>query len=400
MTQRNIPYGLHEIDDNDISAVIEVLKSNTITQGQKVIDFGKALSDYTGAKYAVPVANGTCALHLCLAAIGVKEGDEIITTPITFCATANVALYLGAVVKFVDIDPYTLNIDPKKIEDQITEKTKVIMPVDFRGHPANLYLIDKIAKKHGLFVVEDGSHSIGSKYRVNGISFSCGDGIHADFCTFSFHPVKHITTGEGGAVLTNNYELFKKASALSKHGIDRRPEMFSENKRKGTWYYEMESLGFNYRMTDFQAALGISQLKKIDLFRERRRKIVEYYNKELKELDELKLPFEDDKVDSNFHIYTIQVSNDKSFDRYDLFKHLTSIGYRVMVHYIPVHLLEYYKTRFGYKEGDYPISETYYNNTLSLPLYPSLTDFEVETVVKDIKHFVINSRNRKLVAYG
>jgi dTDP-4-amino-4,6-dideoxygalactose transaminase len=327
--------------------------------------------------------------------LGIKEGDEIITTPMTFCATSNAALYLGATVKFVDIDPHTLNIDPKKIEAQITDKTKVIMPVDFRGHPADLVAINKIAKKHGLFVVEDGSHSIGSTYKENGKSFSCGDGQHADFCTFSFHPVKHITTGEGGAVLTNNHELFAKVSALSKHGIDRREEMFSESDRRGNWYYEMEMLGFNYRMTDFQAALGISQLKKIDGYKARRRQIVELYNKELDRFDELIVPFESDSADSNFHIYTIQVALGKSFDRYDLYKYLISIGYRVMVHYIPVHLLDFYKKTFGYKEGDFPVAEAYYDKAISLPLYPSLSDTDVETVVKDIEKFILRSRKNQ-----
>ncbi len=392
MKKRVLPYGLHEIDEEDIQSVIDVLRSGNITQGQKVVDFGKELAAYTGAKYAVPVANGTCALHASVAALDVNPGDEIITTPMSFCATANAGLYQGANIKFVDIDENTLNIDPKKIEEKITENTKVIMPVDFRGHPANLEEINLIAKKNQLHVIEDGSHSIGSKYKIDGKSYSCGDGIHADLCTFSFHPVKHITTGEGGAILTNNYDLYKKVSALVKHGISRREEMFSETKRIGPWYYEMEALGFNFRLTDFQAALGISQLKKIERYKSRRRQIVDYYNQEFMNLEDIITPFEANNVDSNFHIYTIQVKENKYFDRYDLFAHLNQNDYRVMVHYIPIHLLEFYKNSFGYKRGDFPVSESYYDKALSIPLFPTMTDTEVERVVFDIKNYIHNKK--------
>jgi dTDP-4-amino-4,6-dideoxygalactose transaminase len=260
--------------------------------------------------------------------------------------------------------------------------------VDFRGHPANLPEIRQIADRHNLKIIEDGSHSIGSTYIHDGRKYHCGDGVHTDFCTYSFHPVKHITTGEGGAVLTNDPDLYRKAFLLRKHGIDRREEMFSEQERIGSWIYDMKALGFNYRITDFQAALGISQLKKIDSIKVHRREIVNYYNEHFSNIDELILPFEDENVDSNFHLYILQVKENSRFDRYDLFTHLQTLNYAPMVHYIPVHLLGYYRKRYGYSRGDFPISEQYYDRAVSIPLYPSLTDAEIEKVVTDITKFI------------
>ena len=379
---------MHKLDDDDIQAVVDVLKNGPITQGHHVEEFGQALADYAGASWGVALSSGTAALHMSVAALAIGPGDEVITTPITFCATANAALYHGAKVKFVDIDKNTLNIDPKLIEGEITEHTKAILPVDFRGHPANLPEIRKIADKYNLKIIEDGSHSIGSTYIHDENEYFCGDGKHADICTYSFHPVKHITTGEGGALLTNDPELYHKVNLLRKHGIERRDEMFSEKERIGSWIYDMEALGFNYRITDFQAALGISQLKKIDQIKTRRREIVNYYNDHFSGFEELILPFEDINVDSNFHLYILQVKKNPRFDRYDLFSHLQSLQYSPMVHYIPVHLLSYYRKHTSYKYGDFPISENFYERALSIPLYPSLTDAEVEKVVTDITKFV------------
>ena len=388
LLDKKIPYGQHEFDQSDIQAVMDVLKNGPITQGQTVEDFGQALADYAGAKYGLAVSNGTAALHLSVASLGIGPGDEVITTPMTFCATANAVLYQGAEIKFVDINEKTLNIDVNLIDEKITDKTKAIMPVDFRGHPANLPKIKGIADKYNLKIIEDAAHSIGSTYTHNENKHYCGDGIHADLCTYSFHPVKHITTGEGGAILTNDEEQYHKLSLLRKHGIDRREEMFSEKDRIGSWIYEMDALGFNYRITDFQAALGISQLKKLDAIKARRREIVNYYNHKFSGIDELILPYEDESVDSNFHLYILQVKDNPRFDRYDLFTYMQSKNYQPMVHYIPVHLLGYYKKRFGYKRGDFPVSEYYYDRAVSIPLYPSLTDEEVEKVVDDITNFV------------
>jgi len=390
MSPKYIPYGQHALDEEDIQSVIEVLRSNVITQGKMIERFGKDLSNYTGAKFGIPVSSGTAALHLAVKAIGIEPGDEVISCPMTFCATTNAVLYEGGIVKFVDIDPDTLNIDANLIEEKITSKTKAIIPIDFRGYPASLGEIRELADKHNLIVIEDGSHSIGSTYHYKEKKYKCGDGIHADLCTFSFHPVKHITTGEGGAVLTNDKELFRKIFLLKKHGIDRREEMFNENERIGSWIYDMEMLGYNYRITDFQCALGISQLKKIERNKKRRRDIVNYYNENLKQFDEFILPFEADDVNSNFHLYVLQIKKNNRFDRYDLYKYLQKMYYHPMIHYIPVHLLSYYKNKFGYKRGDFPVAEEYYDRTISLPLYPTLTDNEVEKVVEDISGFINN----------
>jgi perosamine synthetase len=388
MSFNKIPYGHHDMDQDDIDAVVSALKRYSITQGQLTEDFGQALADYTGAKYGIAVSSGTAALHLSVAALEIKPGDEVITCPMTFCATANVVLYQGGTVVFADIDKKTLNIDPLKIEEKITNKTKAIIPIDFRGHPADLFELKRIADKYGLKVIEDGSHSIGSSYNVNGKKFMCGDGIHSDLCTFSFHPVKHITTGEGGAILTNDKDLYDKIFLLRKHGIDRKKEMFSSEKRIGSWYYEMNHLGFNYRMNEFQAALGLSQLSKIDDKKKKRRDIVELYNNEFNGLENIILPYESDSVDSHFHIYSIQVKENNFFDRYDLFKHMRSEDFLPMVHYIPIHLLKYYKNRFGYKRGDYPLSESYYDRTISIPMYPSIKDFEIEKTINCLKNFI------------
>lgn len=389
---KKIPYGSHEIDVQDIDAVVKVLREGPITQGAVVEQFGNALAEYSGSRYGSAVSSGTAALHLAVTAMDLKPGDEVITTPITFCATANVVLYQGGEVKFVDIDENTLNINPELIEEKITEKTKGIIPVDFRGHPAALSEIKKIADKYELFVIEDGSHSIGSKYG-NNLEYTCGDCHDADICTFSFHPVKHITTGEGGAVLTNNPELYRKMFLLRKHGIDRREDMFDKEKRIGKWIYDMEYLGYNYRLTDFQAALGLNQLTKIEKNKIRRREIFNYYNENFKKFNELILPFETENVDSNFHLYIIQIKENKYFDRYDFFNYLQDMDYYPMVHYIPIPYLSYYKKRYGFKKGDFPIAESYYNRAISLPLYPSLKDSEVDKVVRDISKFIYKSRS-------
>ena len=385
---KKIHYGQHKLDDSDIEAVVEILKNGPITQGETVEKFGKELANYSSAKYGLAVSNGTAALHISVAALGIGPGDEVITTPMTFCATASAALYQGAEIKFVDINERTLNIDTELIEGNITDHTKAIVPVDFRGHPADLPGIQFIANEHNLKIIEDGSHSIGSTYTFGGKEYKCGDGIHTDLCTYSFHPVKHITTGEGGAVLTNDYELYRKVFLLSKHGIDRREEMFNEEDRLGSWVYDMEALGFNYRITDFQAALGISQLKKIDEIKARRRKIVKYYNEHFSQIEELIIPYEDESVNSNFHLYILQVQENQGFDRYDLFTYLRGKDYLPMVHYIPIHLLSFYKNRYGFKRGDFPVAEKFYDRAVSIPLYPSLSDAEVEKVVKDITFFV------------
>lgn len=393
--KKKIPYGHHEMENTDIEAVASALKAWSITQGQICEDFGQAIADYTGSKYGIAVSSGTAALHMAVTAIGIKPGDEVITTPITFAATATSAIYQGASVKLVDIDPFSLNLDHSKIEEIISHKTKAIIPIDFRGHPAPLVEINNIAKKYNIKVIEDGSHSIGSSYYDAGKKFMCGDGAHVDICTFSFHPVKHITTGEGGAILTNNFKMYKKLELLRKHGIDRNKSMFNKEKRIGSWIYDLNDIGFNYRLTEFQAALGLSQLKRIESYKARRRLIVEYYNEAFEEYKELITPYESKNVNSNFHIYTLQIKNNKYFDRYDLYSYLEKHNYLPMVHYIPLHFLTYFKKTLGYKKGDFPNAEKYYKQALSIPLYPSLDDTQMEEVVSTIKTFINSKKSKK-----
>lgn len=372
-----IPYGYHWIDKNDISEVAKVLKSGWITQGTKVKEFESKLCKYTGAKYAMVVSSGTAALHVACLAAGIKLGDEVITSPITFIASANCVLYCGGKPIFADIQENTVNIDPEEIKKKINRKTKAIIPVHFAGHPCNLEEIKEIAEKHNLLVIEDAAHALGAEYKNSKIG-SCK---YSDITIVSFHPVKSITTGEGGAVLTNRGDLYERLLLLRNHGI-------TKDKKKmehcnGSWYYEMQELGFNYRMTDFQCALGISQLKKIDKFIERRREIVSIYNKELSGIDEIILPVEKPYVKSSWHIYYIRL---KDFQRRKkLFEKLRKYNIGVQVHYTPVHLQPYYRKNFGYKVGDYPKAEEYYKSTITLPLYPKMTNNEIQYVVDILK---------------
>ena len=384
---KKIPYGKHKLFKRDIEYVNKILKSNSITQGTTVEKFSSKIANFVGAKYAVAVSSGTAALHSAVAALDLKKGDEVITTPMTFCATANSVLYQGGEIKFADINIKNLNIDPNEIEKKISKKTKAIIAVDFRGHPAELIKLKKIARNYNLQLIEDASHSLGSKYFNNNKLYKCGDCRHVDMATFSFHPVKHITTGEGGIITTNNKKLFHKLNLFRKHGIERSKNMFSKKKKIGKWYYDMENLGYNYRLTDFQSALGISQLKNIQTFIKRRRKIVEYYNSNFLNIEQLIIPYEEKNVNSNFHLYSLQIKNGKKKNRYTLFNYLSDKNYNPMVHYIPIHFLKYYKNRYNFKKGDFKNSELFYSRAISLPLYPTMKDAEIEKVVYDIKKF-------------
>ena len=361
-------YGKQNITEADINAVVETLRSPYLTCGPKIKEFEKTICEYTGAKYCVAVNSATSALHIAMLALGIKEGDEAITTPITFLASANCARYVGAKVVFADIDSETANIDPKEIEKHITKNTKVLVPVHFAGQSCDMEEIGKIAKKNNLFVIEDAAHAIGSEYKgekVGACKFS-------DMTVFSFHPVKTITTAEGGCVTTNNEDLYKKLCAFRAHGMHKDGEMQND------WRYEMRELGYNYRMTDVQASLGISQMKRLDEFKKRRREIVDYYNKNLG------IPHltERDFSDACFHLYPVLVENRREF----YFK-AREKGLNLQVHYIPVHTQPYYQEQ-GYKCGDYPKAEEYYNHTISLPLYPDLTNDDLEEIVKRIKEIV------------
>jgi perosamine synthetase len=375
-----IPYGKHYIDDEDIAEVVKVLKSDWITQGPKIEEFENALCNYTGARYAVAVSSGTAALHIACLAAGIGKGDEVITSPITFVASANCILYCGGKPVFADIASDTINIDPSEVEKKVNKNTKAIIPVHFAGHPCELEKIGLIAKKHNLMVIEDAAHALGAEYKGSKI----GACKYSDMSIFSFHPVKHITTGEGGAVLTNSKDLYEKLLLFRSHGITKDKNKL--NNSDGPWYYEMQELGFNYRLTDLQCALGISQLKKLRSFLNRRREIVNLYNSELSGIEEIESPVEREYVKSAWHIYYIRLKDYKN--RQSLFKKLREAGIGVQVHYIPVHLQPYYKENFGYNGGDYPKAERYYNSTITLPLYPNIKDDDIKYVIEKLKKVI------------
>jgi UDP-4-amino-4,6-dideoxy-N-acetyl-beta-L-altrosamine transaminase len=381
-----ISYGKQWIDEEDKEAVLDVLNSDFLTQGPKVSEFEKAICDYTEAKYCVAVANGTAALHIAVAALDIEKGSEGITSPITFVASANCLIYNYLNPIFADIDDKTYNIDPAEIEKKITDKTRVIVAVDFAGQAADMENISKLAKEHNICVVEDAAHAIGSNY---GDGSKVGNCKYSDLTTFSFHPVKTITTGEGGAITTNDDKIYQKLLLLRSHGITKDPIVMSQS--PGPWYYEMQTLGFNYRMCDMQAALGVSQMKKLDDFKRRRREIVAKYNDAFKNIKNVTIPFEQDGLNSAFHLYILKIDFEKiGKSRTEVMEKLKDQNIGTQVHYIPVHLQPYYKKEFGYNIGNYPFSETYYEQALSIPLYPKMTDNEVEYVIDSITGVIKN----------
>lgn len=372
-----IPYGRQLIDEDDIQAVVDVLKSDYLTTGPAVKDFEDNVATYVGAKYAVAFSNGTAALHGACFAAGIGEGDEVITTPMTFAASANCVLYQGGKPIFADIDQKTYNIDPNEIRKKITSNTKAIIPVDFTGQPVDLDEINNIASEHNLIVIEDAAHAIGATYKNAKI------GSIADMTMFSFHPVKHITTGEGGIITTNNKDFYDKLIQFRTHGITRDASLLKKN--HGPWYYEMQFLGYNYRMTDIQATLGVSQLNKLDQFVERRRDIVKQYNLAFHSLKGINTPYQHSNGDSSWHLYIIKLNKDLlSIDRKHFFEALRQENIGVNVHYIPVHLQPFYQ-ELGYKKGDYPNAEELYEKIITLPLFPSMSDEEVLYVIETVK---------------
>jgi len=369
-----LPYGHQWIDEEDIEAVSGVLHSDWITQGPKVAEFEKEFAKYVDNKYAVAVSSGTAALHDACFAAQIEKGDEAITSPITFAASANCVLYQGGTPIFADIDADTLNIDSVEIKKKITKKTKILIPVDFTGLPADLEKILQIARKNNLIVIEDASHALGATYRNRKI------GSISDMTIFSFHPVKHITTGEGGMITTNNKEYCERLKLFRTHGITKDKDKLLNY--DGPWYYEMQELGYNYRLTDFQCALGLSQLKKIDRIIRRRREIVQKYNNEFKDLPEIKIP-QINPVNSNpaWHIYMIQLNLEKlKVGRREIFEALKAENIGVNVHYIPVHLQPYYQKKFGYSLGDFPKAENYYSRAVTLPMFPKMSDKDIDDV--------------------
>ncbi len=376
-----LSYGKQWLEEDDIAAVVEVLRGDYLTQGPKVDEFEEAICQYTGARYCVSMANGTAALHLAVAALDIEPGSEGITSPNTFVASSNCMIYNGIKPVFADIDLKTYNVDVNEINRKINNRTKLVIPVHFAGQPAEMQEINDTAKKNNLFIIEDAAHAIGSRYE-DGSRVGCCK--YSDMTIFSFHPVKTITTGEGGAITTNDERIYNKLKLLRSHGITRDKEMMSTI--PGAWYYEMRELGFNYRITDFQAALGLSQLKKLDSFIKRRREIVSQYNKAFEGSDFLITPYERDNIYSCFHLYVVLMDFEKlCLSKNDAMSKLKEQGIGTQVHYIPVHTQPYYRKLFNYKWGDYPYAEDYYQKALSIPLYPKMTDDDVCTVIDCIK---------------
>ena len=371
-----IPYGRQLIENDDINEVLNVLKSDFLTQGPKVQDFEEKLANYCGSKYAVVFNSGTSALHAAYFAVGLRKNDEFITSPNTFVATANAGLYLSAKPVFVDIEHDTGNMDVSRIEAQLTEKTKLIVPVHYAGHPADLEKIEEIAKRNNLFVIEDACHALGARFKNKNI----GNCKYSDMTVFSFHPVKHITTGEGGAVLTNSEQHYQKLLMFRTHGITKGD---FRNEPEGDWYYEMHFLGCNYRMTDMQAALGSSQLKKLDDFVERRREIAKSYHEAFMGNPYFNLPVEKEYALSSYHLYPIRLKDEYKNKKKEAFSKLRENGLGVQVHYIPVYQQPYYR-ELGYKGGLCPASEDFYQREISIPIYPAMTNEDVSYVIEKL----------------
>ncbi len=387
-----IPYGKQWIDDDDIKAVVDVLKGDWLTQGPKISEFEKALTDYCGAAYAVAVSNGTAALHLACLAAGIAGGDEVITSPMTFVASANCILYCGGTPIFADIDSATWNISTDEIKRRTGARTKAIIPVHFAGLPCDMEAIRKHSQKHNLTIIEDACHALGAEWKdAAGQWQKTGSCSHSDMTVFSFHPVKHITTGEGGAILTNNAAFYEKLLLLRSHGITKNPNKFVDTgPTPGPWYYEMQELGFNYRITDMQCALGLTQLRRNNAFVERRRSIASTYDEAFQDSEGITVQTEPAARKNARHLYAVKIDFEKTGRSRALFMdELHTKGIGTQVHYIPVHLQPYYRKQFRSKEGDHPVAEDYYQKALSLPMYPKMSDADVSRVinaVKDIFH--------------
>ncbi|MFQ9190527.1 MAG: UDP-4-amino-4,6-dideoxy-N-acetyl-beta-L-altrosamine transaminase [Agathobacter rectalis] len=368
-----IPYGKQTIDQDDIQAVVDVLKSDFLTTGPKIAEFEQTVADYVGAKYAVAISNGTSALHAACFAAGIGPGDEVITTPLTFAASANCVLYCGGTPVFADVDPKTYNIDPEDIRRKITDRTKAIIAVHLAGQPCDMDAIHSIAHEYGLIVIEDGAHALGSVYKGKKV------GSLSDMTTFSFHPVKPITTGEGGMIVTDNEEFYKKMALFRSHGITRDDSMMTRN--DGPWFYQQFDLGYNYRITDIQCALGCSQMKKLDRFLARRKEIVARYNEVFADCDNIITPYQLSDTESGWHLYIVQVKN---CDRRQVFEAMREKGIGVNVHYIPVYMHPYYQEH-GYENVHCANAEEIYSHIISLPLYPGLTSEQQDYVIDTLK---------------
>lgn len=382
--QTPIPYGRQTITQDDLNAVNEVLLGEYLTQGPKIAELEAAFAQYTQSKFAVAISNGTAALHLCAMALGVKEGTRVITTPITFAASANCVRYCGGEVWFADIDPNTFTLSLSKTRELLESKPKGffsgIIPVDFAGLPVDLEAFRQLADEFGCWIIEDACHAPGGSFtNTSGSTIHCGSGRYAELAIFSFHPVKHIAAGEGGMITTNDENLYKHLLRLRTHGITREADLLVEN--HGGWYYEMQELGYNYRITDFQAALALSQLNRADQGLKRRQEIADRYTEAFTAAG-IEVPFVHSGSQHAWHLYVIRISKRK-----ELYDYLRTQGIFCQVHYIPVHTMPYYK-QFGWKKGDFPISENYYSRCLSLPMYPALTNEQQDFVIKSVIEFL------------
>ncbi len=376
--EQKIYYGHQYIDEADIQAVVDVLRSDYLTCGPKIAELEKKLCDITGAKYAVVCSNGTAGLHIAALAAGIGAGDEVITTPITFAASANCALYCGARPVFADINPETYNIDPASVEKCITDKTRAVVAVDYTGQSVELEPLLKLCREKNLVLIEDGAHVIGTTYQGK------KNGSIADMTMFSFHPVKTVTAGEGGAILTNSEEYYRKLLLYRAHGITR-DETLMEHSADGPWYYEQLVLGYNYRMTDMQAALLISQLDKLDLFSRRRKEIVARYNEAFAKLPGIVIQKEIPESDTTRHLYILRIKPEAfSIDRRQFFDALEAENVCCNVHYIPTYYFPYYE-KLGYRKGLCPNAEKLYEEIITIPLYYAMTDEDVESVIKAVE---------------
>ena len=383
-----IPYGKQEISQQDIDAVVEVLESDFLTQGPKVPLFEQSLKDHTGAQYALAVNSATSALHIACLALGLGPGDWLWTSPITFVASANCGLYCGASVDFVDIDQNSYNMSPLALQAKLEQAKvegklpKVVIPVHLCGQPCDMEAIQKLSEEYGFKIIEDASHAIGGKYFGEPVG-SCR---YSDITVFSFHPVKIVTTAEGGAALTNNSELAEKMALYRSHGVTRDPKLMTESPHGG-WYYQQVELGFNYRMTELQAALGVSQMQRLDAFVARRHQLAKRYNDQLVSLP-LKLPYQLDNTYSGLHLYVVRLELDKiELSHNEVFSLLRERGIGVNLHYIPVHTQPYYQA-MGFQQGDYPEAEKYYAEAISLPMFHLMTDAQQDEVVAELNEIL------------
>jgi perosamine synthetase len=375
-----LPYGRQSVDEADIQAVVEVLRSDWLTTGPKVAEFEEAFARRVGAAHAVSFSSGTAALHAAAFAAGIESGDEAITTPMTFAATANCVLYQGATPVFADVSRDTLNLDPEQVEPRITPKTKAILPVDYAGHPADLAAIVEVARRHRLIVIEDACHALGAEYNRRAV------GGLADMTVFSFHPVKHITTGEGGMVSTNSAQFAETLRRFRNHGISSDAR---QRQSAGQWHYEMVLLGFNYRLPDFACALGIQQLKKLDANLARRREIAARYAAAFRELSGVIPPTVRPEANPAWHLYAIRLDLEKlTADRAQIFRALRAENIGVNVHYVPVHLHPYYRQQFGFTGGEFPVAEDAYSRLISLPMFHGMSEQDVEDVIQAVNRVV------------